>query len=1475
MKTRLTTLTWRGSASVDPRFSAAMLPWSIADIRNHESYVTLSVGVEDGVMAAYNTDFELQFEHKLKYILGYCRVIVKQEKSKKNADFLIPKATSTRPQPITIGNDNMAEIFGPEFGLVYLLKTPQDPLLHIHFYECEKYEQMAELLQQMRDPSTIGAGGSVGSIPQSIVSSNANANDLQKALRSQGVHSTPASNLKLSEQMRHAQHDGSPTLAYQQGNGHHGSHQPYHQNGAGPHRLATSKSFSGGLNHSASGAGGLAAAAAAATGGSSISSSLSSLPDISANNSQFFEVLYVGKIKVSHKRVPYTFIDDALPKFKAYDAEKLRQQLEASRKSAGGDSNGDGNGKLGALVVEKDPLVPRSTPPPSTDDPPESVFQGRRVSQFDLPVKKIEDGAKEASNSAPVSGGVGGGVGNGVGEGPLVGDTVKDTQQLQQQQQQQHPTMVAPARDGKSSDEEAPVRRDRSASIGSLPIVEQNRTMVFLIGQSDLRLISPDRKQVLLHKGFRDVASCAQGQKNADHFGIICRDVNNDGYIGYVFKCQSEQVADDIVMAISQAFLACSEQKQKDRAAAQIFSCEHCPMLWYHKLCTDIEGLSDKKTQYMIFKRIDTTLTDDEQRLLMEKYHGAEEAAGHSIGEQNQFLMMLLRAHCESKQQRHVHDTVENRTEFLNQYLGGSGIFMKAKRSLTSSFDHLLKRRTSRDDFVAGSAGLKDSASAGELKEGSLEPVPRARASTIGSSPSMGRMNSDFGPGTQVPQLKSPMMDIFIKVGNSPREHSTGHTGSWRQAMLHRVVTPSKAMKSGTEEYMSPLRTPCGQLAGGAKKRTREELRELWRIGIKQTIILNRMDKENAHLQARQNEIKSNEIKRIKLEYDEITVCDKRSAEQWDAFLEKASGGTSARANQSLLYQAIKNGVPRTKRGEIWMFLAEQHVHHTAPVDTTNFPNFNTPYQVLLKNLTEHQHAIFIDLGRTFPDHKYYKDALGIGQLSLFNLLKAYSILDPELGYCQGLGFICAVLLLHLEEADAFDLLKHLMFRRQMRAKYLPDMKQFQLQLYQLSRLLKDHIPELYDWFDQHDISPTLYAAPWILTVFSSHFPLGFVVRVFDLLFLESFDVIFRCAIALLEVHKEALLQRDNFEDIMNYLKNVIPKIDGSVMEKVFRNVFQSDFSRQLIEYQVEYNVLQEEMTSQNHQLLSYNRLKEEHQQLDTQFQFAQSSLMQLEKTRLAQHDQIQSLQTQVQTLENTVHTLARFIEQTVEAKSDSVLPGEICRILEQVQDFQQQQQQQLQAQKKRSPIFVDRKIGKSISFNSNLGLALNVLEEANEQDGSGGPGGTGTPTKKKSYFPNSFNQIRQQRATLWLHKLEECNTSPEHGTGTLSSSGSSSGVKVTNSDDSGIATPISPQMHAPSTTPMVAESRPLVPVSVPGVFDSHPLSSCGDVAVQYNGTTQLKSLKPRVQSRHGSVSSFVSEVGNAESRPQTVTDRS
>lgn len=121
--------------------------------------------------------------------------------------------------------------------------------------------------------------------------------------------------------------------------------------------------------------------------------------------------------------------------------------------------------------------------------------------------------------------------------------------------------------------------------------------------------------------------------------------------------------------------------------------------------------------------------------------------------------------------------------------------------------------------------------------------------------------------------------------------------------------------------------------------------------------------------------------------------------------------------------------------------------------------------------------------GRTFPSHPYFQAQLGAGQLSLYNILKAYSLLDPEVpfffgfthfqmlmfhswlskrkymsesfnchvpvfvffvflkvGYCQGLSFIAGVLLLHMGEEDAFNMLKFLMYDVGLRKQYRPDM---------------------------------------------------------------------------------------------------------------------------------------------------------------------------------------------------------------------------------------------------------------------------------------------------------------------------------------------------------------------------------------------------------------------------------------------------
>lgn len=235
---------------------------------------------------------------------------------------------------------------------------------------------------------------------------------------------------------------------------------------------------------------------------------------------------------------------------------------------------------------------------------------------------------------------------------------------------------------------------------GSISCLEQNRTMVFLLGKKEIRLISTaDRKQVLLCKNLSDIIDIVQGANNPDHFGIICTETkdNKCEYMSYVFKCQNFSITNDIIFAVKQTLAAFKECEK----AAESITCEHCPIvIWHRRLVTLVAGLDETKQHKVILKFIDDEINEDDREIIMQKYSETEKVNELALSEQNQFLMALVEAQCQIRQQRHVHDTLENRSVFLQQYLGGSTIFLKAKRSL-AAFDHLLKRR--------GSSSLLDS----------------------------------------------------------------------------------------------------------------------------------------------------------------------------------------------------------------------------------------------------------------------------------------------------------------------------------------------------------------------------------------------------------------------------------------------------------------------------------------------------------------------------------------------------------------------------------------------------------------------------------------------------------------------------------------------------------------------------------------------------------------------------------------------
>ncbi|ELV10445.1 TBC1 domain family member 1 [Tupaia chinensis] len=151
--------------------------------------------------------------------------------------------------------------------------------------------------------------------------------------------------------------------------------------------------------------------------------------------------------------------------------------------------------------------------------------------------------------------------------------------------------------------------------------MEENRTMLFTIGQSEVYLISPDTKKIALEKNFKEISFCSQGIRHVDHFGFICRECSGGGgfhFVCYVFQCANEALVDEIMMTLKQAFTVAAVQ-QTAKAPAQL--CEGCPLQGLHKLCERIEGMNPSKTKLELQKHL-TTLTNQEQATIFEEVQG-------------------------------------------------------------------------------------------------------------------------------------------------------------------------------------------------------------------------------------------------------------------------------------------------------------------------------------------------------------------------------------------------------------------------------------------------------------------------------------------------------------------------------------------------------------------------------------------------------------------------------------------------------------------------------------------------------------------------------------------------------------------------------------------------------------------------------------------------------------------------------------
>ncbi|CAB4419272.1 unnamed protein product [Rhizophagus irregularis] len=227
-----------------------------------------------------------------------------------------------------------------------------------------------------------------------------------------------------------------------------------------------------------------------------------------------------------------------------------------------------------------------------------------------------------------------------------------------------------------------------------------------------------------------------------------------------------------------------------------------------------------------------------------------------------------------------------------------------------------------------------------------------------------------------------------------------------------------------------------------------------------------------------------------------------------------------------LLAAKLQQGLPSKLRGLVWQSMSQASSTY-----------LETMYSQLLSESSPYDKIIERDLARTFPGVELFKEENGHGQTMLWNVLRAYSLYDPLVGYCQGLGFLVGPLLMNMSETQAFCVFVRLMETYDMRTMFTLNMEGLQQRLYQFSGLLSQILPKLHSHFHLHGIQSAMYASQWFLSLFAYTYPLPLVFRIYDVVFAEGApETIMRVAIALLKKNEEKLLSLGEFEDLLDFL---------------------------------------------------------------------------------------------------------------------------------------------------------------------------------------------------------------------------------------------------------------------------------------------------------------------------------------------------
>jgi len=284
-----------------------------------------------------------------------------------------------------------------------------------------------------------------------------------------------------------------------------------------------------------------------------------------------------------------------------------------------------------------------------------------------------------------------------------------------------------------------------------------------------------------------------------------------------------------------------------------------------------------------------------------------------------------------------------------------------------------------------------------------------------------------------------------------------------------------------------------------------------------------------------------------------LVELDDKTRKLWDGII--AHWDDYLKRHSKQLREHIRQGIPRYYRGVVWKRLCKSSSWSSSSSGGDS-PRGETTYEELLQMTSPSEKLIRRDINRTYPEQEFFKD--GRGQGVLFNVIKAYSLVDREVGYCQGSAFIAGLLLMHLPEEPSFNIFSSLMHKYGLRDLFKPSMAHLGLCMFQFECLLQEHSSELYSHFQQQTFHTSSFASSWFLTLMATTFDFNLASRILDVFISEGMEIIFRLGLAIILHSKDQLLEMD-MEKMLMFVQKDLPvyynKNPDVLFEKAYKLV--------------------------------------------------------------------------------------------------------------------------------------------------------------------------------------------------------------------------------------------------------------------------------------------------------------------------------